>query len=99
MNFMLYFIQTVTLYFRTNFSVFYTSFLCCIFVRISPLLQQIDWYTLLIFRPYFFVLPYEFSAVFSPLFFAQIDYHTVYIDRCLYHIFTRNFMNFEMLYP
>ena len=98
------FIWTFTLYFRTNFSVFYMSFLLSFFAHFRPYFNtNFLLYFLLFFvtnrLPYILhcsAFVYEFllliSYGFSPLF-AQIDYHTSYIDLFLYH--TWIFMNFE----
>ena len=75
--------------------IFYTNFLC--FIQVSLLilgLISIRIFLLSLLR-YYMDNWTLFHTNFSLSFFAQIDYHTVYIDLCLYHIFTQIFMNFE----
>ena len=95
-------LMNFTLHFRTNFYCIFVRIFSSILLRFRPYLFcflykfYTAFWTLFQYEfsaVFWTLFQYEFSAVFSPLFFAQIDYHTVYIDLCLYHIFTQIFMN------
>ena len=89
------------LYFRTNFSVFYTDFLLLISIRIFCVFSLLIWTLFLLLCHTNFLLYFllSFFAHFRPYF--NTNFSPFATNRLPYilHCFAFVYMNFEMLYP